>query len=97
MHGKILLTETWIALTNDPECLTLESVHMESIERFVVWRYSNTCASSSVNHVNDARYNLLFTGSHSLENIPSTQAAIFEHVKRSVLQGSFICKQVIVR
>ena len=48
MHGKIFLTETWIALTKDPECLILESVHMERVERFVVLRYSKTCASSSV-------------------------------------------------
>ena len=86
IHGKILLTETWIALSNDSECLTLGSVH-DRIERFVVLRYSKTCASSSVN---DDRYNLFFTGSHLLENIPTTQAAIFEHVRRSVLQDSFI-------
>ena len=39
MHGKILLTETWIVLTNDSGCLTLESVD-DRIERFVVLRYS---------------------------------------------------------
>ena len=48
MHGKILLTETLIALTNDQECLTLESVHMERIERFVVFMYNKTCACSKV-------------------------------------------------
>ena len=77
MYGRILLTETWIVLTNDSECLTLESVHGR-IERFV--QHSS---------VNDARYNLFFTGSHSSENIPPTQAAIFEHVRRSVLQDAF--------
>ena len=55
--------------------------------------YSKTCASSSVN---DARYTLFSTGSRSLENIPPTQAALFEHVKRSVLQTSFIWKQATV-
>ena len=87
MHGKILLTEPLIALTNDQECLTLESVHMERIERFVVFMYNKTCACS---YVNDASYNLLFTGSLSLENIPATQAALLEHVKIYVLQASFI-------
>ena len=43
------------------------------IERFVVLKYSKTCASSSVN---DARYNYFFTSSQSLENIPPTQAEI---------------------
>ena len=60
---------------------------MERIERFVVLMYSKTCASLSAN---DVRYNLFFAGSHSLENIQPTQAALFEHVKRSVLQASFI-------
>ena len=87
IHGKILLIETLIALTNDQECLTLESVHMERIERFVVFMYNKTCACS---YVNDASYNLLFTGSLSLENIPATLAALLEHVKISVLQASFI-------
>ena len=86
-HGKILLTEPLIALTNDQECLALESVHMERIERFVVFMYNKTCACS---YVNDASYNLLFTGSLSLENIPATQAALLEHVRISVLQASFI-------
>ena len=73
MHGKILLTETSIALTNDQECLTLESVHMERIERFVVFMYNKTCACS---YVNDASYNSFFTGSRSLENIPATPVII---------------------
>ena len=91
MHGKILLTETLIALTNDQECLTLESVHMERIERLVVFIYK-TCACS---YVNDASYNLLFTGRLSLENIPATQAALLEHFKISVLQASFISKEIL--
>ena len=55
MRDKILVIETLIALTNYPECLTLESVHMERIKRFVVLVYSKTCVSLSVN---GARYNL---------------------------------------
>ena len=66
---------------------------MERIERFVVLMYSKTCASSSVN---DARYTLFSTGSRSLENIPPTQAALFEHVKRFVLQTCYIWKQATV-
>ena len=93
MHGKILPTKTLIALTNDQECLTLESVHMERIERFVVFMYNKTCACS---YVNDASYNFLFTDSLSLENIPATQAALLEHVNISVLQASFVWKQVTI-
>ena len=92
VHGKILLTETLIAHTDDRKCLTLESVHMERIERFVVFMYNKTCACS---YGNDASNNLLFTGSLSLENILATQAALLEHFKISVLQASLISKEIL--
>ena len=85
-----VLTETMTTLTEHPESFTLESVHMQCIERFVVLIYSKSCGSATVN---DARHHLFSTGSRSLDNIPPTQAALFEHVKRSILQASFIWKQ----
>ena len=84
------LTETMVTLTEDPHSVTLESVHMQCIERFVVLMYSKTCGSATVD---DARYHLFSTGSRSLENILPTRAALFQHVKRSLLQASFIWKQ----
>ena len=85
------LIETLITITEDPQCLTLESVHKEPIERYVVLVYSNT--SGSIKYVNDARYIFFFDNSRYSENIPPTLAALFDHLKRSVLQACFICKQ----
>ena len=48
------LIETLITITEDPQCLTLEFVHKEPIEVYVVLLYSNT--SGSIKYVNYARY-----------------------------------------
>jgi len=77
--STLSLTETMLTLTEDPHSFTLESVHMQRIEWFVVLMYSKTCSSA--------------TGSRSLKNIPPIRAALFQHVKRSLLQASFIWKQ----
>ena len=45
------VTETFIAITQDPTSLTLDSLHMSYLERFTVLMYSKMC---SVNCVNDA-------------------------------------------
>ena len=79
------LTDTMITLTEAPDSFTMESVYMQCIERFTVVMYSKTCGSATVN---DARHHLFSNGSGS-------QAALFEHVKRSLLQASFIRKQAI--
>ena len=84
------LTETLATLTRDPHLITLESVHMQRIERFVVLMYSKGCGAEGVN---EARYRLFTTGSRLLENIPPTQAALFQHVKRALLQASFYWSQ----
>ena len=72
------LTNTLVALTNTPDLFSLESVHMQNIERFVVLMYSKGCGAAGVN---EARHCLFTTGSRSLENLPPTQAALFQHVK----------------
>ena len=84
------LTDTLVALTHNPDIFSLESVHMQQIERFVVLMYSKGCGAAGVN---EARHRLFTTGSRSLENIPPTQAALFQHVKRALLQASFYWSQ----
>jgi len=74
----------------NPETFTQDSVHMQQIERFVILMYSKACGAASVN---EARQRLFTSGSRSLENIPPTQAALFQHVKRALLQGSFFWRQ----
>ena len=80
------LTETLIDLTQDPTLLTLASIHMQRLERFVVLMYTR---SYSAARVKDARVHLFTRGRRSLEKLPPTQAALFEHVKRALLQASY--------
>ena len=84
------LTETLLALTNAPSCLSLESLHMEKLERFVVVVYSKGCGLAKVN---EARHRLFTSGKKTLESIPPSQAALFEHIKRAMLQASFYWNQ----
>ena len=56
---------------------------LEVIERFVVLMYSRT---SDLSRVNDARKQLFAQKSRSLENIPPTQAALVQHLKRAFYQ-----------
>ena len=59
---------------------------MQNLERFVVIMYSKGCGLAMVN---EARHRLFTGGKRTLENIQPTQAALFEHIKRALLQASF--------
>ena len=84
------VTDTSIAITQDPTSLTLDSLHMQRLERLTVLMYSKNCRSTSVN---EAR-KLMFTVSlKPLESIPPTQHALFQHTKRALLIAAFIWKQ----
>ena len=81
------LTGTLLALTNAPSCFSLGSLHMQKLGRFVFITYSKGCGLAKVN---EARHRLFFTsGKGTLENIPPSRAALFEHAKRALLQASF--------
>ena len=86
------LTETLTALTHQPHLLDIHSQHMERLERFVVLMYSKGCGLAKVN---DARYQLFTSGKKSLKNLPPTQAALFQHLKRALLQASFQWNQAL--
>lgn len=66
---------------------------MQEIERFVVLLYSRTCPLS---RVNEARQSLFAQSSRSLENIPPSQAALAEHIKRATFQAGFIWGQALI-
>ena len=83
------VTETLLALSDDPNSFTLDSVHMQLLERFFVIMYRKSC---SVATVNQARQMLFSHFTLPGSNTP-TQAALFEHVKRSIIQACFIWKQ----
>ena len=56
--------------------------------------YKKTCSASTIN---EARHQLFTSGSRNLEaRLPPTQAALFEHIKRAILQSCFIWKQSVL-
>ena len=70
----------------------IESIHMQRIECFVVLMYSKGCGVAGVN---EARLPLFTSGTKSLESIPPTHAALFQHVTRAILQSSFYWHQAL--
>lgn len=84
------MTDVLNTIMESPETFAIDSAHMKKLERFHVLMYSKTCSAATVN---EARKDLFSHGARSLEAIPPTQAALFEHIKRSILQACFIWKQ----
>ncbi|MES9879449.1 MAG: hypothetical protein ABW185_01030 [Sedimenticola sp.] len=84
------LSETLVALTEEPHMLTIDSVHMQRLERWTVIMYAKGggCA-----RVNEARRKLFSQGTRTLEHIPPTQAALLEHSKRALHQAGFVWEQ----
>lgn len=81
------VTDTMIELMNFPQLLEEDSMYMLRLERLTVQMYikSSTCES-----VNEARKIMFTQNLRSLETIPPTKAALFQHVKRTLLVASFI-------
>ena len=85
------LTETLLALTNAPSCFSLGSLHMQKLERVVV--ITLLCGLAKVN---ETRHRLFTGGQKTLENIPPSRAALFEHTKSAdsgqfLLESSNLC------
>ena len=87
-------TTTFTAITQDPASLTLDSLLMRRLERLTVLMYSKNCAAQSVN---EARKLMFTQGLKSLDSIPPTQNALFQHVKRALHTAGFIWKQSLSR
>ena len=51
--------------------------------------------TSTITSVNVARAYLFSTGDRKIENIPPTQAALLEQVRRAVLQGGFTWRRYL--
>ena len=84
------VTDTSIAITQDPTSLALDSLHMQRLERLTVLMYSKNCRSTSVK---EARMLMFTVGFKPLESIPPTQHVLFQHTKRALLIAAFIWKQ----
>ena len=87
------LTGVLLELRQSPDKLTIESPQMRCLDRVFVLQYSRTCDASSVNQ---ARQILFTKGLRSFESLPPTQCALFQHIKRSLLQACFYWKQATV-
>ena len=84
------VTDTLIAITQDPNSFTFDSLHMRHLERWTVLKYNKNCNAELVN---DAK-KLMFSHSlRSLDSIPPTKNALFQHIKRALLVAAFIWKQ----
>ena len=76
-------TEAFVHIAQHPyEPISLSSEHFLTLERFTVVLYH---ISSSLTTVNEARRELFCKKSKSLENIPPTQDALFQHTKRAII------------
>ena len=84
------LTDTLLALPDEPDLISLDSIHMERLERWTVIMYSKSCGCSRVNH---ARKQLFSHGKCTLEKIPPTQEALLQHTKRALHQAGYVWRQ----
>ena len=82
------VTNTFFVIIQDPSSIILDSLHMRRLERWTVLMYS--CDAGLLN---DAM-KVMFTHSlKSLDYIPPTQHALFQHTKRALLAAAFIWKR----
>ena len=77
------VTDAFIELECMPSEVSEES--MSLLERFVVLMYDRT---SDIMEVNEARKQLFAHKGRTLENIPPTQAALKQHIKRACYQAN---------
>ena len=86
------LTKTSLNLTHDPHTFSMVTDDMKQLERFTVLMYSRGCSATSVD---EARLQLFTHASCTLEALPPTKAALYQHVKRAILQACFFWKQSV--
>ena len=84
------VTTAFSELSNCPTTITEE--HITLIQRYVVLLYDKT---SSLADVNDCRQVLFTKKSRSIENIPPTKAALFQHIKRTCYQAGYVWSQCL--
>ena len=84
------VTNTFVAIIEDPSSLILDSLQMRRLERWTVLVYSKNCDAELLN----GAMKVMFTHSlKSLDYIPPTQQALFQHAKRALLAAAVIWKQ----
>ena len=84
------VTQIFRVLSSPQDTIYEEECH--ALERFVVVMYSRTCPHQTVNR---ARQVLFAQGNKSIENIPPTQAALAQHIKRATYQAGHVWGQAL--
>lgn len=98
--GKKSAWQTWDICTEASKIFTklscfppkIEDSDMKMLEKFVIMMYDR---SSTVETVDEARFNLFARKQRSFESIPPTKAALAQHVKRAAYQAGCIWSQVL--
>jgi len=85
------ITATFSMLSNSTVQISEDMI--ANIERYIVLLYSR---SSDAYRVNEARRELFVRGTRLLENIPPTQAALIQHVRRAAYQAGLVWGQSLV-
>ena len=85
------VTDAFEELLRMPSDVSEES--MSLLERFVVLMYD---LASDIKEVNDARKQLFTHKSMALDNIPPTQAALQQHIKRASLQANCLNQTLVL-
>ena len=75
-----------VKLTYDPNSFDYDQTLMEALERWTVLMYSKTCSKLTVN---EARQSLFTNQLKSLDTIPPTKAALYQHVRRTLLVAAY--------
>ena len=85
------VTDAFEELLRMPSDVSEES--MSLLERFVVLMYDR---ASDIREVNDARKQLFAHKPRALDNIPPTQAALQQHIKRASLQANCLNQTLVL-
>jgi hypothetical protein len=83
-------TDAFLALADRPMLVPMNT--MAILERFVILMYDR---QSELLLVNDAHQHLFSRKSRPIENIPPTQAALEQHIRRAAYQGGHVWGQVL--
>ena len=93
----LTLTETFIEMTNNPNCLSIDSPQMDVIQRFTVkmydLRFKTNCDTDKVN---DARKYLFTTKLKPLEEIPPTLNSLYQHSLRAVNAANYRLQAMVL-
>ena len=85
------ITDVLAELSSIPE--SISEGNMLLIERFVVLLY---CRTSTAMTVNEARQELFSKKSRTFDNIPPTQAPLFQHTKRAAYQAGHVWGRALI-